>query len=85
MNVEGGEHASADGIEDHARNHNCAVVSDGGDNATSNNRAEDGGEEERENLDASLDGADSLDGLEIEGCYLALAKLEKPKTVHLQR
>lgn len=70
---EGRDHARADGEEDHGGQDEGVVVADGGDEAAGGHRGDDDGDEHREELDAGLDGAVSLDGLEVQGwvvCFL---------------
>lgn len=66
MHIEGCEHATPDSVENHAGDDDIAVVANGGDDTSRDDRAEDGREQERENLDSSLDGANTLDGLEVK-------------------
>lgn len=66
MNVEGCEHAASDSVENHAGDDDIVVVANGGDDTSRDDGAEDGSEQEREDLDSSLDGANTLDGLEVK-------------------
>lgn len=66
MHIEGCEHAASDSVENHARDDDIAVVANGGDDTSRDDRAEDSREQERENLNSSLDGANTLDGLEVK-------------------
>lgn len=68
MDVEGGKHATSDSEKDHAGDDDEVVVADSADDASGDDGAKDGGQEEREDLDTSLDGTDTLDSLEVEGC-----------------
>lgn len=45
VNIEGGEHAGADSVENHAGDDDGTIVADGGNNTTSDNGAENCGEE----------------------------------------
>lgn len=45
VNIEGGEHAGADSVENHAGNDDGTVVTDGSNDTTGDNGAENGGEE----------------------------------------
>ena len=80
VDIEGGEHAAADGVENHARDDDKVVVTNSGDETSSDDGAKNGSEEKWENLDSSLDGANTLDGLEVES-WGALS-VEALKDIH---
>lgn len=80
VDVKGGDHAGADGVEDHAGNDDKVVVADDGDEAARYDGAEDRGKQEREDFDAGLDGGYALDGLKVEsyhGVSPSCAQLEQ--------
>ncbi|GJC89739.1 hypothetical protein ColLi_12577 [Colletotrichum liriopes] len=70
-NVKGRDHAGADGEQDHGGEDDGVVVADGGDQRAAGDGGDDGGQEEGQDLDAGLDGADTLDGLEVERWWLS--------------
>lgn len=67
VDVESGDEACTDGEKHHARYNDILVHAKARNQGTRGNRADDGGEQERENLDTSLDGTHALDCLEIQG------------------
>jgi hypothetical protein len=66
VDIKSCEHAAADSVKDHARDDDIVVVTNGGNQASCNDRAKNGSKEERENLNSSLDGTNTLDSLEVE-------------------
>lgn len=66
VDVKGGDQARTDAEEHHAGDDDVVVLANGRDEASRDDGADDGGEEERKNLDACLDGANTLNGLEVE-------------------
>lgn len=67
VDVEGGDHAATNGVENHARNNDDAVVSNGRDETTSHDGDENSGKQQWENLNSGLNSANTLDRLEVEG------------------
>lgn len=67
VDVESGNEACTNGEEHHARYNDILVHAKARNQRPRDDGADDGGEQQRENLDASLDGTHALDCLEIQG------------------
>lgn len=67
VDVQRRQHSGADGDEHHARDGDGAVVADVCDQPARDHGADHDGEEQRDELDAGVDGRVALDGLEVEG------------------
>lgn len=86
IHVQRRQHAGADAEEYHARNDDGVVVADVGDQPPGDHGADHDGEEQRDELDAGVDGRVTLDGLEVEGCESQLVSTgESPICAALHR